>query len=299
MRQKTLHENATLTDRQEYLYIEHAIIEQQDSSVCIIQGTAKTPIPIASIGCLILGPGTMITHRTIEAMADSGCLLIWSGEHLRTWYAAGTQSDRSSQHIQTQARCWADKTAHMKIVRWMYAQRFPDLDMRGLSLEQMRGMEGQRVHDLYQKYAEQYHVEWAGRVYRQDDWESQPLIQQALTTGCQLLYHVSHAAILLMGYEPALGFIHTGKCESFVYDLADLYKADFVIPQAFSGVSLGKDLEHIRYDMRIDMQQGKILKRMEKDLLAMFADYETADISGLWDGDEVAKSGLNYRNKME
>ena len=167
MRQKTLHENATLTDRQEYLYIEHAIIEQQDSSVCIIQGTAKTPIPIASIGCLILGPGTTITHRAIEAMADSGCLLIWSGEHLRTWYAAGTQSDRSSLHIQTQARCWADKTAHMKIVRWMYAQRFPDLDMRGLSLEQMRGMEGQRVHALYQKYAEQYHVEWSGRIYRQ------------------------------------------------------------------------------------------------------------------------------------
>lgn len=299
MRQKSLHENAVLTDRQEYLYIEHAVIEQEDSSVCIIQGSSKTPLPIASIGCLILGPGTTITHRAVEAMADSGCLVIWSGEHLRTWYAAGEQADRSSQHILTQAKCWADKTLHMNIVRWMYARRFPDLDMRGLSLEQMRGMEGQRVHDIYQKYADMYHVEWSGRQYQRNDWDNQPLIQQAITMGCQLLYHVSHAAILLMGYDPALGFIHTGKMESFVFDVADLYKTEFVIPQAFNGTSLKKDLEHIRYDMRRDMKKGHLLKRMEKDLTTMFADCEINSASGLWDGNSVVESGLNYQNRME
>ena len=35
------------------------------------------------------------------------------------------------------------------------------------------------------------------------------------------------------GYAPAIGFLHTGKPLSFVYDIADLYKIDIVAPEAF------------------------------------------------------------------
>ena len=37
------------------------------------------------------------------------------------------------------------------------------------------------------------------------------------------LYGVCHAAIVAAGYSAALGFIHTGKMLSCVYDVADLY----------------------------------------------------------------------------
>lgn len=40
-----------------------------------------------------------------------------------------------------------------------------------------------------------------------------------------MLYAVCQAAIVSLGYSPALGFVHTGKQLSFVYDIADLYKA--------------------------------------------------------------------------
>ena len=35
------------------------------------------------------------------------------------------------------------------------------------------------------------------------------------------------------GYAPAIGFLHTGKPLSFVYDIADLWKLDTVVPEAF------------------------------------------------------------------
>lgn len=39
--------------------------------------------------------------------------------------------------------------------------------------------------------------------------------------------------MLAAGYAPAIGFLHTGKPRSFVYDVADLWKLDTVVPEAF------------------------------------------------------------------
>jgi CRISPR/Cas system-associated endonuclease Cas1 len=48
---------------------------------------------------------------------------------------------------------------------------------------------------------------------------------------------ISHAAVVLAaraaGHAPALGFLHTGKPLSFVYDIADLFKFETVVPVAF------------------------------------------------------------------
>jgi len=39
--------------------------------------------------------------------------------------------------------------------------------------------------------------------------------------------------VLAAGYSPAIGFIHTGKPLSFVYDIADLFKFETIVPEAF------------------------------------------------------------------
>ena len=44
---------------------------------------------------------------------------------------------------------------------------------------------------------------------------------------------LAQAAILTAGYSPAIGFIHTGKALSFVYDIADLYKVELIVPLVF------------------------------------------------------------------
>lgn len=69
---KDLHELPKLRDSVSFIYAEHAVIEQNDSSIMLIQEEGKTPIPVSSVTCLLLGPGTRITHAAIKAIADNG-----------------------------------------------------------------------------------------------------------------------------------------------------------------------------------------------------------------------------------
>jgi len=39
--------------------------------------------------------------------------------------------------------------------------------------------------------------------------------------------------VLAAGYAPAIGFLHSGRPLSFVYDVADLFKHETVVPTAF------------------------------------------------------------------
>ena len=291
MKQDSNKENAVLEDRIEYIYIEHAVVEQDDSSVCIIQGKNKTPVPIASIACLILGPGTSITHRAIEAMADSNCLIVWSGEKMRAFYATGMEENRSSKNFLLQAQYSMDDRLHLNVVRKMYKLRFPDKNMNKMSLEQMRGFEGKRIKELYQQYADLYNVNWNGRIYDRNNWDGQDDINKALTIGNKLLYNVIHAAIVTLGYSPTIGFIHTGTMRSFVYDIADLYKSDIVIPTAFKVVNEGYgDLgSHMRMAVREKMEELKLLKHIVKDLKELFCENVENDYDEgyLWDKNNV------------
>ena len=69
---KDLHELPKLRDSISYLYIEHAVIEQDDSSIIVIREDGKIPVPVSSTTCLLLGPGTNITHAAVKAAADNG-----------------------------------------------------------------------------------------------------------------------------------------------------------------------------------------------------------------------------------
>lgn len=302
MKQNSAKENSTISDRFPYMYVEHAVIEQNDSSVQILQGKDRIPIPVASIGCLILGPGCSITHRAIEAMCDSGCLLIWSGDHLRTWYAEGMQENRSSENLLKQAVCYADEKKHMDVVRWMYQKRFEGkMEVRGQSLEQLRGAEGLRMRNLYQQYAKKYDVSWNGRHYDRDDFESQDTIQQLLTIGNKCLYNVCHAVISGLGYSPAIGFIHTGTMRSFVYDIADLYKHEYVIPLAFEYCAMGQtDFSEFRQTLRKLILKNRLMPAICKDLNDMFgSDSKASESEGfLWDTGANRMAGINYANKM-
>lgn len=299
MKQNTLKENAMLTDRSAYLYIEHAIVEQESSSISIIQGNRHTPVPIASLCCLLLGPGVSVTHRAIGAIAESGCLVVWVGENYRAFYANGIDENRSSKNFLRQMECATDPVKHLQVVRWMYKQRFPNVNMRGMDLEQMRGAEGKRMKELYQKYADMYQVQWKGRQY-DDEWDSQEPIQQAITVGNKLLYNVCHAAILALGFSPTIGFIHTGTMRSFVYDISDLYKSEIVIPTAFRSVSQTENTALFRLRVKNKIEEYDLLSKIGKDLYTMFdickSNDKQEDQGYLWAGNQTVLGGFNYDN---
>jgi CRISPR-associated protein Cas1 len=89
-------------------------------------------------------------------------------------------------------------------------------------------------------------------------------VNRALSTATASLYGICEAAILIAGYSPAIGYIHTGKPLSFVYDIADIFKFETVVPAAFRTVAKGsQSLERdVRIACRDSFRSQRILKRI-------------------------------------
>ena len=87
--------------------------------------------------------------------------------------------------------------------------------------------------------------------------------------------------------------------DSFVYDISDLYKAEVVIPVAFSkeinrigGNELGTE---VRKRCHNKMKEMKLLRKISKDLELLFGKEPDKDSLGLWDGaSRTSKQGINY-----
>lgn len=115
----------------------------------------------------------------------------------------------------------------------MFELRFNEPAPAKRSIDQLRGIEGARVRKIYQLLAAQFGVDWKGRRYDAKDWSQGDIPNRCLSAATSCLYGVTEAAILAAGYAPAIGFLHTGKPLSFVYDIADLIKFETVVPVAF------------------------------------------------------------------
>ncbi len=306
---KDLHSLPKIRDRWSYLYIEHAKIDKEDQAIAFHNAMGSTPVPCAGLALLMLGPGVSITHAAILILADNGCLVAWVGEHGVRFYASGTGTTRSAVNLLGQARAWANQEIHMKIVRRMYEMRFSEKLDDSLTLQQIRGREGVRVRDTYYRLSQEYGVTMERRNYQRSNWNSTDPINRALSVANSCLYGISHAAIVAAGYSPALGFVHTGKQLSFVYDIADLYKMQTSVPAAFKATSEGIEKldRRVRIACRDEFHSFGLLKRIVNDLHNLFGNVEPADDEsdtadtdaalpgGLWNPDEaVSPGGVSY-----
>ena len=312
--QRDLRELPRVRDSLSYLYVEHCRIDQEARAVALHDANGKTPIPCASLTTLLLGPGTSITHAAVRTLADSGCMVLWTGEEGVRFYAQGMGETRSSRRLLRQVRLWSNPTSRLRVVFRMYQMRFEESLEPSTTLRQVRGKEGIRVRETYAKLSRETGVEWKGRSYRRDRWHSADPINRALSTANSCLYGVCHAAIVSAGYSPSLGFIHTGKMLSFVYDIADLYKTETSMPAAFHAVSEGIDgdlegavrrmcrdyFHQSRLLARVVMDIGEVLAVSEEDETDNALDSDAVLPGGIWDPDiGIVKDGVNHAVSME
>lgn len=265
---KDLHSLPKVRDSWSYLYVERCRIDQKDKSIAVHDQRGVVPVPCSSITLLMLGPGTTITHAAIRALAENGCLVCWTGEGGVRFYAQGLGETRSARNILRQAAAWSDPTTRLDVIDRMYRMRFQEDIPPGYSLQQLRGREGLRVRAAYAKASRETGITWRGRAYRPEEWRGSDPVNRALSAANSCLYGICHAAIVSAGYSPALGFIHSGRQLSFVYDIADLYKADVSIPAAFEAAAEGPgDLEsRVRQRLRDTFYRERILSRIVPDI---------------------------------
>jgi len=257
-----------LRDSLSYLYIEHAIVDQKDQAIEYVNAEGRVMVPVAALSLLLLGPGTSITHAAVRTLAENGCTINWVGEDAMKFYAQGFGETRKGYHLLHQAKMASDPQKHMEVVSRMYRFRFNETVGEDLSLPQLRGMEGVRVREAYSEASRKYGVQWHGRHYERSNWLGSDPINRALSAANSLMNGLCQSAIVSGGYSTAIGFIHTGKQLSFVFDVADLYKIEYCVPLAFEIVSqITADIEkRVRQACREKFRDVKLLDRILPDI---------------------------------
>jgi CRISPR-associated protein Cas1 len=96
------------------------------------------------------------------------------------------------------------------------------------------------------------------------DWRTADMANRCLSAATACLYGVTEAAVLAAGYSPAIGFLHTGKTLSFVYDIADLVKFEIVVPIAFRVAASKTDNPErdVRHACRNEFKKQRTLGRL-------------------------------------
>lgn len=288
-------------NRLTFLYLERCTVTRKDSALKAASKEGYVLIPSNSFLVLMLGPGTSLSHRAAELIAEAGATVLWVSEGLTKLYGFGRPLTTRSALLLQQAKSVSSPRLHIEVVKRMYKIRFPDEDLNGFTLQQLRGREGSRVRKEYKKQSEKWGVEWNGRDYSPDDFDRSDPVNKALSIGNACLYGITAAVIYALGLSPGLGYIHVGHERSFIYDIADLYKAELTIPIAFEMAAMGdRNLSsRVRTAFRERAYKMSLIERLVKDISNVLA-LESEEICFedtlfLWDGIRPSKeAGIQY-----
>ncbi|MEZ0109317.1 CRISPR-associated protein Cas1 [Catenulispora sp. EB89] len=296
-----------IADSLSFLYLDIVRVVQDDTGVCAQietrRGTETVYIPTAALSCVLLGPGTSVTSRAMATFARHGTTVVFVGAGVVRTYSGVQPSSLTTTWLEHQVRAWANEDSRLDVARRMYHKRFDDDLPEDITLAQLRGLEGHRMKAVYRLHAERQRIGRFKRNYDPERWHDQDPVNVALSAANVCLYGVAHAAVLAMGCSPALGFVHTGTQHSFLFDIADLYKAELTIPLAFASHDSPDPEQAVRRHLREGMRLFRFMPRIVTDIQNLLAPESNtplsrqpeSDLVYLWDPQHGAlASGINY-----
>ena len=256
------------------LYLEHGRIEVDDASVKWI-GADRTVlrIPVATVSALMLGPGTTVTHAAVKACSDCNTPICWVGEEGMRFYAFGVTPTHDNERARRQAELHASTPKRTEIARRMFRHRFPTEVVDSARIQDLRGMEGKRVKALYEDMGRKYGVTWKGRNYNPENWDLADTINRAISAANASLYALCTAIVCSLGYLPQLGFVHSAGTLPFVFDIADLYKAETTLEAAFHTLSANPEANEkdVLTLLKQKIEERKLVQRIPKEIEELLA----------------------------
>ena len=229
-------------DRAGLLWLSRGALTARDGTLRFLRGPQTTgndplepgnyAIPFQAVSMILLGPGSTVSHDAMRLLARHGTALAAVGEDgVRCYTAPPIMADRS-ELARRQVRAWADANTRLQIARRMYAWRLGEVLPRR-DIVALRGIEGARMKQTYRLTAMRIGIEWRGRRYDRTRPKSNDLPNQALNHASSAVEAAAAIAVTATATIPQLGFIHEDPGQSFVLDIADLYRDIVTIPCAF------------------------------------------------------------------
>jgi len=223
----------------------HGLIWLERGELCVIDGclnflTGKdslTPnsiqVPHQAVSMILLGPGSTVTHDALRLLARHGTLMAAVGKDgVRSYTAMPLLPDRSDI-ARRQAELWGSPRRRISVARHMYALRLGEV-LPHRDLDTLRGIEGARVKATYRLMAERYGIEWKGRRYDRSNPIAADIPNQAINHAATAVQAAAAIAVQSVAAIPQLGFIHEDSGQSFVLDIADLFRDSVTLQIAFA-----------------------------------------------------------------
>jgi CRISPR-associated protein Cas1 len=190
-------------------------------------------IPFQTLNCILLGPGSTVSHDALRLLARHGTGLVAVGEDAVRMYAAMPFGPNDSALARRQVVAWSDAEGRrIQVARKMYAWRLSEVFPRA-DIAVLRGIEGARMKEAYARIAQEAGIEWGGRRYDRQDPTAADIPNQAINHAATALEAAAMVAVSIVGAIPQLGFIHEDASQAFCLDLADLYRTSVTVPVAF------------------------------------------------------------------
>jgi CRISP-associated protein Cas1 len=230
-------------DRTGLLYLARGALTARDGTLSFRRGARQVgdpdglaegdyAVPLQMVSMILLGPGSTVSHDALRLLAHARTALAAVGEDgVRLYTAPPLIPDRSGL-ARRQAMMWADAEVRIMVARRMYAWRLGEV-LPHRELDVLRGIEGARMKETYRLTAQRIGVQWRGRRYERGNPGAADLPNQALNHAASAVEAAAAIAVSATATVPQLGFIHEDPGQSFVLDVADLFRDTITIPCAF------------------------------------------------------------------
>lgn len=255
-------------DRAGLLYLERGHLAVREGTLHFVAaaGPQLDPgdydIPPQTVSCIMLGPGTTVSHDALRLLVNYGTGLLAVGEGAVRLYASMPFGPDASALARRQAELWSAPELRRLIARRMYGWRFGDV-LPSTDIAVLRGIEGARMKELYKLLAQKYRITWRGRRYDRARPDAADAPNQAINHAATAVEAAAMVAVAATGTIPQLGFIHEDSGISFVLDVADLYRATVTLPVAFEAVGLVRNRPELTLDRAVRKLARKRFDRMK------------------------------------
>lgn len=255
-------------DRHGLVWLDRGNLSVEDGCLRFVAAGSETVptgdyrIPHQSLSMVLLGPGSTVSHDALRILARHNTGLAAIGEGGVRFYTAQPLLPDTSALARRQAMAWADpKGARMKVARRMYALRLGEvLPHRDIAV--LRGIEGARVKEIYRQAADRHGIRWEGRRYDRQNPSAADIPNQALNHAASAVEGAAAIAVAATATIPQLGFVHEDSGQSFVLDVADLFRDTVTVPCAFKAA---KAHEKRSFDPIERLARRTVAERLRRD----------------------------------
>lgn len=267
-----------LSKRANVFYLERCKVMQRDERVVYLTDTGQSiekmfNIPDKNTVFILLGQGTSITNSAMRKLAESNVIVGFCGSGgspltniMDATFVLPQDEYRPSEYAQKWFKIWIDDEARLKAGKWLLETRMAmtekgwkklriklppglindiksRLDECGSAMEILT-VEAIWAKKLYATLGREFDITFTRKSGEGLSDDQASIVNSLIDHGNYLAYGYAATALHGLGIPFALPILH-GKTRrgGLVFDIADLFKDQLVLPLAFEIGSSGKPLK--------------------------------------------------------